>query len=65
VWDFRSNGRKRKIMPKKDITNEKNSLPKSEEHLREVLKNIRSLNDVPLETRKKEASIPLYLVRYE
>jgi hypothetical protein len=36
-----------------------------EEHLREILKDYESLEDVPWETRKEEASKPMYLVRYE
>ena len=50
-------------MPKKAKINEKALLPESEEHLRELLKKI-YLNEVPLETKKKEAREPLYLVRY-
>jgi hypothetical protein len=37
---------------------------KSEEHLGEMLENV-SLDDVPLEERRKEAKKPLFLTRYE
>ena len=36
-----------------------------EEHLSQTLKNIASLKELTLELRKKEASKPIYLVRYE
>ncbi len=36
----------------------------SEERLDELLENV-SLQDVPLEERRKEAQKPLYLTRYE
>jgi hypothetical protein len=37
---------------------------KIEEHLDEMLENV-SLDDVPLEERRKEAKKPLFLTRYE
>jgi hypothetical protein len=36
-----------------------------EEHLGQALKNVASLEDLTLESRKKEASKPFYLIRYE
>ncbi len=36
-----------------------------EEHLTEILKDYEFLDDVPSETKKKEASKPMYLIRYE
>jgi len=35
------------------------------EHLKEGSKTLVSLKDLPLELRKKEASKPIYLLRYE
>jgi hypothetical protein len=35
-----------------------------DKHLEEMLENV-SLNDIPLEERRKEAKKPLYLTRYE
>jgi hypothetical protein len=35
------------------------------EHLKEGPKTLVSLKDLPLELRKKEASKPIYLLRYE
>lgn len=35
------------------------------EHMRQALKNARSLKDVPLEVRVKEAEKKIYLTRYE
>ncbi len=53
---------------KKSITEEALSVVPDfirEEHMRQVLKDAKSLKDVPLETRAKEAEKKLYLVRYE
>lgn len=36
-----------------------------EEHLHEILTDVRSLRDVSVELRKKEADQPIYLIRYE
>jgi len=36
-----------------------------EEHVSQSVKNVSSLRDLPLELRKKEASKPIYLLRYE
>jgi hypothetical protein len=36
-----------------------------EEHMRQILKNAKSLKDVPLEVRLREAEKKVYLVRYE
>ncbi len=36
-----------------------------ETHPNQPSKNVISLKDLPLELRKKEASKPLYLIRYE
>jgi hypothetical protein len=36
-----------------------------EEHLNQTVKNAISLKDLSLEIRKKEASKPIYLIRYE
>lgn len=35
------------------------------EHIRQVLKNAKSLKDVPLDIRVKEAEKKIYLIRYE
>jgi len=51
-------------MPKKAKINQKTSLPESEEYQRELLKRI-CRNEASLETKKKEAREPLYLLRYE
>ncbi len=53
---------------KKSITEEALSVVPEfirEEHVRQVLKNAKSLKDVPLETRVKEAEKKIYLTRYE
>jgi len=36
-----------------------------EERLSQLSKSVGSLRDLPLELRKKEASKPIYLTRYE
>jgi len=36
-----------------------------EKHLAEILDSVNSLKNLTLEQRKKEASKPIYLVRYE
>ncbi len=53
-------------MPDQGKVNRKIPLPESEEHLKELelFKRI-CRNEASLETKKKEAREPLYLVRYE
>ncbi len=49
-------------MPKKG--NEESARPESEEYLRELLKKVQPI-ELSLKQKKKEASEPLFLLRYE
>ncbi len=52
-------------MPKKANSDEKTSLPESEEHLKELYNKIRAANKAHLQKKKEEAAEALCLVRYE
>ncbi len=50
-------------MPKNG--DEQNSLTESEQHLRELYRKIRTAREEHLKEKSKEATEPIYLLRYE